>query len=92
MLKTMECWKITKTDRTSGKDETKDIAIVFDEMEAKLLIEYLIEEMVVPNDRPFEWNRTYYRSDNKLQVYFSNSKSDALFLEAEKVNIAIEEA
>ena len=93
MLKTMEGWKITKTDRTGDKNETENIAIVFDEMAAKSLIEDLIEEMAVPNDRPFEWNRTYYRSDNKLQVYFSNSKSyAALFFEAEKVNIVIEEA
>ena len=92
MLKTMEVWKITKTDRTGDKDETKNIAIVFDEIEARLLIEYLIEKMAGYNYRPFEWNRSHYRSDDKLSVCFSNLKGDKLFLEANEVNIAIEEA
>lgn len=92
MLKTMEVWKITKTDRTGDKDETKNIAIVFDEIEAKLLIEYLIEKIAGYNYRPFEWDRSYYHSNDKLQVCFSNSKGDKLFLGANKVNIAIEEA
>ncbi len=94
MLNTKVGWKITTTHRYerdgSSHEDLEEIMIVYSKIDARMTLSGMIHTRgAVYETSPFRYERSFYESDDKVQIAFKTyDRKDMFFIEATKIDFA----